>query len=379
MNALEKLQTQASDLERELADGTPVVKLGLIATLYFKEGYTAERKRRVVECFERFYAEFQPLLKWQMSDRPRKLKAETFAKARNRVLGSGPNERMEWDIGSTNGAKESTDYSLQFLNSFEVHGEQRRSYIKLVLPWPFLLEAEGPARYQDWLSYLCNQVQAEHGYGGLSSILPFDYDSYMPVEYELAQQYSGLEVDTFAYAMGRELQEHIKGANWYTVLGNTYVERLGGEAYVRQALSGHGDIAVTSYEQGLIVRAGHYPELGARDDGPPRAYVAVSKVVKPVRIPKPDQLHSYSPYGDCFDQASSERWYARFDQAAPPPKAPPRTEGGQRCPQAGYWFTPARQNSLRRFEQGELMPVIEGSSFGHTYWYWSSEHGGKAK
>ena len=115
-----------------------------------------------------------------------------------------------------------------------------------MLPWTFLLEAEGPARYQDWLTYLCNQVQAEHGYGGLSSILPNDYDSYMPVEYELAQQYSGLEVDTFAYAMGRELQEHIKGANWYTVLGNAYVERLGGEAYLRQALSAHGDIAVSA-------------------------------------------------------------------------------------------------------------------------------------
>ncbi|MCY1552754.1 hypothetical protein D9M68_891710 [compost metagenome] len=50
--------------------------------------------------------------------------------------------------------------------------------------------------YRHRLTYLCNQVQAEHGYGGLSSVLPYDYDSYMTTEYQLAQQYSGLEVDT---------------------------------------------------------------------------------------------------------------------------------------------------------------------------------------
>ncbi|GAD64941.1 hypothetical protein [Aquipseudomonas alcaligenes] len=55
MNALEKLTKHAADLAFELPDGTPVVKLGLIATLYFKEGYTAESKQRVAECFERFY------------------------------------------------------------------------------------------------------------------------------------------------------------------------------------------------------------------------------------------------------------------------------------------------------------------------------------
>lgn len=94
--------------------------------------------------------------------------------------------------------------------------------------------------------------------------------------------------------------------------------------------------------------------------------------MKPVRIPNPDQLHSYSPYGDCFDEASTQRWYQRFD-LDPSPTTPPRTEGGQRCPRAGYWFTPAQTNSLRRFAEGELMPVIEQSSWGHTFWYWSTE------
>jgi hypothetical protein len=372
MNALDTLKQHAPDLEIENTQGQPVVKLGLIATLYFREGYTAERKQRVVACFERFYKEFGDKLRWQAGGGYYKATPERFEKKRQAVLASGPNERQEWHLSSAKNEKEARDYSLQFLNSFEAHGEQRRSYIKLVLPWTLLSEPEGPHRYQEWLTYLCNQVRAEHGYGGLSCVLPYDYDSYMPSDYQLAQRYSGLEVDTFAYAMGRELQNHIKGANWYTVLGQSYVERLGGEERLRHALSGHGDIVLLPYEQGLIIRAGDWPELGAQADGLPRAYVAVSNVVKPVRIPNPDQLHSYSPYGDCFDEASTQRWYQRFD-IDPGPTTPPRTEGGQRCPRAGYWFTPAQTNSLRRFAEGELMPVIEQSSWGHTFWYWSKE------
>lgn len=47
-----------------------------------------------------------------------------------------------------------------------------------------------------------------------------------------------------------------------------------------------------------------------------------------------------------------------------------RCEGGQSCPQAGFWSTPAQTNSRRKFSSGELMPVIKGSTWGATIWYW---------
>lgn len=52
-----------------------------------------------------------------------------------------------------------------------------------------------------------------------------------------------------------------------------------------------------------------------------------------------------------------------------------RCEGGQPCLQAGYWSTPAQTDSRRRFEAGELMPVIEGSAWGATIWYWDDTQG----
>lgn len=52
-----------------------------------------------------------------------------------------------------------------------------------------------------------------------------------------------------------------------------------------------------------------------------------------------------------------------------------RCEGGQPCPQAGFWSTPAQTDSRRRFEAGELMPVIENSAWGATIWYWDEAQG----
>jgi hypothetical protein len=49
-----------------------------------------------------------------------------------------------------------------------------------------------------------------------------------------------------------------------------------------------------------------------------------------------------------------------------------RIEGGQACPQTGYWFTPAQINSRRQFKEGELMPVGH-SDYGSTVWQWDQD------
>jgi hypothetical protein len=46
-----------------------------------------------------------------------------------------------------------------------------------------------------------------------------------------------------------------------------------------------------------------------------------------------------------------------------------RTPGGSVCPAAGYYFTPAKEGSRRRFQQGEIMPDLD-SLYGATIWQW---------
>ncbi|WP_247842291.1 type VI immunity family protein [Pseudomonas sp. MWU12-3103b] len=373
MNTLEKLTERAPDLMFELPDGTPVVRLGLIVTLYFKEGYTLQSKQAVMQCFARFKEEFGQHLKGQFDDRYKKLTDASFDKKISKILETGPNEQYEWHISSAATANEAGEYNLSALNSFEVHGDQKRSFIKMTLPWNILQAPDGAARYRDWIVYLADKVKAEHGYGGLSSILPFDFDSYMPMEYQLAQQFTGLEVDSLVTNFKRELLDHIKGINWYTVVGNRFAEQLGGIDAINHSFSGRGDVEVLKYQYGLIVRAGELPDLGPINEPLPTAYIAVNRVFKPLRIPTPNQLHTYTPYGNCFEEDSTVRWYARFDQDDSFSKSPARLEAGQPCSVAGYWFTPAQKDSRRHFNQGEILPSFSGSSWGDTLWYWSGE------
>ena len=49
-----------------------------------------------------------------------------------------------------------------------------------------------------------------------------------------------------------------------------------------------------------------------------------------------------------------------------------RVAGGQPCPRAGNWFSPAKEDSARHFNEGELMPSFDASEYGQTIWQWNS-------
>src|SRR5471030_568269 len=370
---LKELEERAEDLFFELSDGTSVAKLGLIATVYFKEGYTAAKKLIVMECFRAFYDEFRAHLKGQIQDRYKKLTSDNFEKTVAKILKSGPHDQYELQLTSASSINDAEAYGISTLNSQELHGDGARSYIKIVFPWDFINTNIGLARYNFWIRFLCDKVSAEHGYGGLSTILPYDYDSYLPIEFELAQKYLGLDVDSMPHSLTIHLIDFIKGVNWQTVIGENFVHRLGGEGALRQAFSGRGDINIENYSNGLIIHAGEYPQLGALENGAPLAYIAVNKIVKSIRTPKPSQLHNYSPYGNCFEKDSTARWYARFDRDDNATTSS-RVESGKPCTKEGYWFTPAQANSRRHFQQGEIMPSFSGSNWGDTLWYWSGEN-----
>jgi hypothetical protein len=61
----------------------------------------------------------------------------------------------------------------------------------------------------------------------------------------------------------------------------------------------------------------------------------------------------------------------QLPDAGQPDHSQLRIEGGKSCPQAGYWTTPAQQDSRRFFNSGEVMPTFEHSPYGATIWQWS--------
>jgi hypothetical protein len=134
VSSLNRLAHQAADLTINSEHGDPAVRLGLITTLYFKQGHTAHIKQRLEECFVRFRDEFKRELKWLLHKTERKLTLSSFASSRRQVLGSTPDEQFIWSIGS--GAPQDIAlYRLFVMNTTQALEEVDRSCLKMVLPW----------------------------------------------------------------------------------------------------------------------------------------------------------------------------------------------------------------------------------------------------
>nr|WP_321164593.1 type VI immunity family protein [Variovorax sp. Root411] len=225
------------------------------------------------------------------------------------------------------------------------------SYIKFNLPSDRITDDEGLAQFSDLLRFICQRLPVRGGYGGLSPILPYSFHRFMPQEYALAARFSGLEIDSYAFTEkdnyvsssyegdssekctayfsclkpGAKVGRYgfIKSVSWYTLLGDVFVDRLGGEAAVRSALN-REDIGIERIGQCLLIRAGEFPRLGAPEEGLPEPYVFVNKVLRVLRNPKPDSLHSYMPDIPHADKKATRHWQARFDlPGAPPIPSPP--------------------------------------------------------
>ncbi|MCQ3011797.1 MULTISPECIES: DUF3396 domain-containing protein [Pseudomonas syringae group genomosp. 2] len=356
-------QSERVAMDSEL--GTPVIRLGLITTLYFRNGHTLEMKRRVEACFSRFYDAFKPKLKWQLFKRMRRLSASGFASTRRQVVESLPDEQFIWSIASATQA-EVAMYSLFVMNTPQGQADNDRSCLKMVLPWSCLTEPDGLKNYEAWIRYLSSEVQAEHGFGGLACVLPCDGHQYLPWEYRLAQDYIGLMVDPGPHIESLRLLDRIKGVSWYTVLGEGFVRQLGGSDRLRGEMSAHSDIVFHSYRNGLIIRAGAVPELGGRGLPPPQPYVTVNRMIKPVRLQDTGNLHPYLAPGIGFTEETTAQWYARFDEKPLPP-----VDAGQACPRSGCWFSSAQFGSRRHFDEGELMPAFNHIKSKKTQWFWA--------
>ena len=85
------------------------------------------------------------------------------------------------------------------------------------------------------------------------------------------------------------------------------------------------------------------------------------------------------PYFTRFDAASEALGrQLQIDEGGDPsaasvaqsPTITERVEGGGLCSRSGWWITPAKVSSRRYFKAGEIMPVIEGSQYGATFWQW---------
>lgn len=317
LNYIEKWLPEASV---KYKDGSQAVNLGLIITVFFKDGHTPEVRQKMVECVDRFYDQFKSYLKKTVYRKKwTGITGNNYQKKRQEILDATPEEIFSWYLGSSEKDYHAPDYEIIIMGKRIFHNDSNRSFIKLTFPLTMLKESDGKERYQSWLMWLCNTFAVESGYAGLSFVLPYEFHRMFPYEYKLAQRFPGVMVDSIGTLEGSGAAISLKGACWFTILGNPWLEKLGGEEKLAHRLKNTPEIELLPYDGGLILKAGALPPgLGETQTKElPPLLVKVNQIIKPVRFNGSRSLHFYSEHENFqFDKESTMKWYRRFDEAS---------------------------------------------------------------
>ncbi|MGY3069049.1 hypothetical protein ACVWYR_004407 [Pantoea agglomerans] len=370
LNYIEKWLPEASV---KYKDGSQAVNLGLIITVFFKDGHLPEVRQKMVGCVDRYYAEFKPYLKKTLTPKWVGITEKNYQKKRQAILDSSPEEIFSWYLGSEATDYHAPEYEILIMGKRIFRNDTDRSVIKLVFPLSLLKESEGKERYQSWLMWLCNTFSVESGYAGLSFILPYAFERMFPYEYKLAQRFPGVMVDSIGTLDGRVVVNNLKSVCWYTILGNSWVDKLGGAERLAHRLKQTPEVELLPYDGGLILKAGALPPgLGeVQTEELPPLLVKVNQIIKPVRFDGKRSLHFYSEHENFqFDDESSSKWYRRFDEASAALDKDDEGKSwepvritcwsGETSPFDGRWATIV--NGTTQYTQtraGEIMPEFE--------------------
>ncbi len=153
--------------------------------------------------------------------------------------------------------------------------------------------------------------------------------------------------------------------NWITLLSKRFVGRLGGESWIRKTLARYTDVVISSYSNGLMIRAGQYPDLTPLPGSVPESYFAINQLIRPIRV-IPREGHSLHFYGaDHFDDISTLAWYARYDRE---PLHVTPLRAGNPALVSGFWQADGTTGKQYFFAQGAIAFDIEGAKSGTTMW-----------
>ena len=291
-----------------------VTRLGLLATLYFDNGYTEEGREAVAHCFEQYLELYRDEVRWAMDPdsaawhefdrRPVATPREWFAEGR------GENDQWAFQYHGGETEDEASHFQVHGLGArkwqSDAHGQL--SYFSAALPMTWFADHEGsfPKVVLDW----CRTLRPLHGYGGIGILESLDTGVAQQNEqtvYGMARRFPGLEVDhPLSHVLF--LKQGIKGVNWLTILGDQWVEQLGGVAALKVELG--EPFTVHEYPGGVMIQAGPKPQLGDvnRQQEIPE-YRELARVLKSIRI----QEHRRFQERTGFDPEKTLEWLARFD------------------------------------------------------------------
>ncbi|MDE9436127.1 hypothetical protein KKI95_09320 [Xenorhabdus bovienii] len=138
----EHIKAQLTGFTLQSERDVTVTRLGLAITLFFKQGYTREKKECILACYLHFREMYSDRLKFHTHefDGMKRYSAENIEKIEQLILkaDNGPfvgNKMCGWYVSDAKNASEAPQYLMRYLDSYEIDGIYGTSYLCLVLPW----------------------------------------------------------------------------------------------------------------------------------------------------------------------------------------------------------------------------------------------------
>lgn len=290
-------------------NGKILLSIGFHITFYFGDGNMQYKRRAIVELFNEYNRLCGDCLKWQVHPATfnwQGIKEEHSAK--NWIL-KNPKNINVWQATMHGGKAfdESSPYRIEAVGYPKP--DRKLSYFTVGFPFDWFAEAnrEDPVKLVTrWSDILIPW----YGTAGMT-VMPSMHPSMERITsshvYALMRRFPGLEYNN-PNSHRMYLKKSIKSVNWLTIIQNEFIGHLGGLSALKKAFGGDGAIQLHSYEGGVVIQAGSYPEIGDVNAGLiPAHYKAVNDILKPIRVGS-----EHKPFLGFSDDETQE-WLARFD------------------------------------------------------------------
>lgn len=295
-------------------DGRPALRIGLVATMFLADASTRPVREAVTLAAESYLSAFQSSLKWAKHPRSAHIHAIGNGKVPSpRDWLPQHQDGKAWEIGFHGGETNEAASEFQVSAFGPEANRQGVGYFQMYLPLD--LFAEHPSTFQDFVLSFATRLRPLSGYAGIGVLEPLDIharEAFQSTVKQIADRFSGLEIENCGVT-SIHASKGIKGVNWLTLLGDPWVQMIGGLDYLRVRLG--EEFKLTPYEGGLMIQAGPKPQIGdAAANRWPAHYVTLAKVLKPIQIKDHYPFHFGDSRGPArMDYQASKAWVFRFD------------------------------------------------------------------
>ena len=393
-----------------------VMKLSLGVTLYFYKGHTLkvrEQMPKIVKAYYDLYGKHITggyIMKTEESvPKQRAFNQKLIEKSLDSKIWNDVTEviMLNW---STELLEDCSGYCFDIYVNNPLFDEDL-SCIHASILYSHINELEG---FKKFIELICSLIPLHSGYAGFFLELPEQNWAYMYHQTNAAHRFYGCEVDEFILVKGTLLEpiseaaiaiaeqaladglnplqfaNGIKGINWLTILGQPFVERMGGIDELQNKTTPYG-LSIKTIGENTIIQAGELPDLCDAEDLPMNPYyVAVNHILEPIRKDSIGSLHTGDMFGrPVMGDAASDQWLHRFDQYPMPdmtPHQPPEPENpkvvappsrytgysvaeGQVCQETGYYECPRQQGRTILLMQGQPLKGEKHNEMGAIIWY----------